>query len=47
MGKYINQNSNGKVLGSSASDKINKLIEDGASTINTPVEWNENLVCCR
>jgi hypothetical protein len=45
MGKYINQNSNGKVLGSSASDKINKLVEDGASTINTPVEWNENLVC--
>jgi hypothetical protein len=45
MGKYINKNSNGTGLGSSASDKINRLVEDGATTINTPVEWNENLVC--
>jgi hypothetical protein len=35
MGKYINKNSNGTGLGSSASDKINRLVEDGATTINT------------
>jgi hypothetical protein len=34
MGKYINKNSNGTGLGSSASDK-NRLVEDGAQ-LSTP-----------
>jgi hypothetical protein len=43
MGKYINKNSNGTGLGSSASDKINRLVEDGA----TSVGGMKSSVCCR
>jgi hypothetical protein len=44
MGMYINQTSNGPV-GASFRDKCDALIEDGATPINPPEEFQENLVC--
>lgn len=42
MGKYINQNSKGEALG---LQKLNGLIQDGATKISPPIEWQEGLVC--
>ena len=44
MGRYVNFTSKGD-MGSSAWDKRNALIEDGAIQIETPTEFKENLVC--
>ena len=44
MGKYINETSNGAV-GASFRNKCDALVEDGATAINPPTEFQENLVC--
>lgn len=43
MGKYINATSDGSTL--PAMGKVQKLIQDGATVVPTPYEWEENLVC--
>lgn len=44
MGKYINQNSKGESLGSSFSEKVSKLLADGATPVEK-LEFQPNLVC--
>lgn len=43
MGKYINHNQKMEPL--PALGKFEKLIEDGATVIDKPKEWVDNLVC--
>ena len=45
MGKYINKNSQGKLLQVGYFNKINSLLADGAKTIAEPEEFQDNLVC--
>ena len=42
MGYYINNKSNGQVLG---ARKYNDLVADGAQPIASPTNWEEGLVC--
>jgi len=45
MGKYINENSKGQLIGKTYYEKISALIDDGAIKIDTPKAFIENLVC--
>jgi hypothetical protein len=45
MGYYINHNSKGDFIGTTFEEKINSLIEDGATKIPTPTKFTDNLVC--
>jgi hypothetical protein len=45
MGKYINENSKGQLIGATYYEKINALVEDGAIKIDPPKDFTENLVC--
>lgn len=44
MGKYINIIGK-RTLGPTFKDKLAVLIEEGADTMVTPLEWEEGLVC--
>jgi hypothetical protein len=44
MGKYINKNSNGTGLGSSASDKINRFRRRNNYQHSCWVEWKSSVV---
>lgn len=42
MGYYINKNSKGETL---PHKKVDALIADGATIVDTPIEFQSNLVC--
>lgn len=43
MGYYINTTSKGEIL--APFNKVEKLVQDGATIISSPTEFQENLVC--
>jgi hypothetical protein len=43
MGKYINHTSSEKPL--PALGKVKALVADGAKIVNSPLTWEEDLVC--
>lgn len=46
MGKYINQDSKGNQVGASYQNKVNSLIADGATVLNSSaLQFQPGLVC--
>ncbi len=45
MGKYVNIDSKGNLIGTTFREKVDALVADGATKVDSPTEWKEGLVC--